>query len=291
VKKYDKKYPVEEVFERFAIFKKNLEFIKSHDAEKEGYTLAVNEFADMEWEEFAAMYKGYNNVGRGYLRSQNLHTPKTGEVLADSVDWVAKGAVTKVKNQGSCGSCWSFSTTGSVEGAVQISTGTLTSLSEQELVDCAGSEGNQGCEGGLMDDAFEWIIKNGGIGSEASYPYTASEGTCKKVASVSKISSYKDVEKKNEDALKSAVNIGPVSIAIEADQPCFQFYKDGVFSGQCGDQLDHGVLLVGYGTENGKDYWKVKNSWGESWGQNGYILLERGIDQCGIADSASYPVV
>jgi len=141
-----------------------------------------------------------------------------------------------------------------------------------------------------MDNGFEYIISNKGLGSEESYAYTAKDGTCKTVDSVSTISSYKDVKQGDESDLMSAVNIGPVSIAIEADQSGFQFYSGGVFSGTCGKNLDHGVLLVGYGSDGGKDYWKVKNSWGSSWGEEGYINLVRGKDQCGLADSASYPI-
>jgi len=291
VKKYNKKYEMEEVFARFSTFKANTAAIAQHDAVKEGYTMAVNEFADLSWDEFSAMYKGYNHRQSSFARSNNAHVAPAGQVIADSVDWVAKGAVTPVKDQGQCGSCWAFSTTGSTEGAVQIKTGKLTSVSEQQLVDCAGAEGNQGCNGGLMDNGFEYIIKNGGIGSEASYGYTAKDGSCKTVASVSTISGYKDVKVGDEADLMSAVNIGPVSVAIEADQSGFQFYSGGVFSGSCGKQLDHGVLLVGYGTDSGKDYWRIKNSWGASWGDSGYINFVRGQDQCGLADSASYPTV
>jgi len=142
-----------------------------------------------------------------------------------------------------------------------------------------------------MDDAFQWIVKNGGIGSEASYQYTARDGTCKKVPPVSQIQGFKDIPRGSESSLLSAVNDRPVSIAIEADQSSFQHYKSGVFTGPCGKNLDHGVLLVGYGTDaTGGDYWRVKNSWGTSWGDSGYIRLKRGSDLCGLADAASYPV-
>jgi len=290
VKKYNKKYAMEEVFERFSTFKTNAAAIAAHDA-SEGYTMAINEFADLSWEEFSAMYKGYNHRSRDYASSLNEHVAPAGEVIADSMDWVAKGAVTPVKDQGQCGSCWAFSTTGGMEGAVQIATGKLTSVSEQQLVDCAGKQGNQGCNGGLMDDGFEYVIKNGGLGSEASYAYTAKDGKCKSVPSVSQISGYKDVKTGSESDLMSAVQVGPVSIAIEADQSGFQFYSGGVFSGKCGKSLDHGVLLVGYGTDGSDDYWRIKNSWGASWGDSGYINVVRGKDMCGLADSASYPTV
>lgn len=290
VKKYNKEYATEDIFERYNTFRKNKEMIENHDAEKEGWSMAMNEFADMEWEEFSALFKGYNHRNKPYARKLNAHVVDESVELADSIDWRQKEAVTPVKNQGQCGSCWAFSTTGAVEGAVAISTGKLVSLSEQQLVDCAGAEGNQGCNGGLMDNGFEYIIKNGGIGSEESYAYTGRDGKCKTVESVAKVSGYKDVIH-SEKGLMSALNLGPVSIAIEADQSGFQFYSGGVFSGLCGKRLDHGVLMVGYGTDAGKDYWVVKNSWGESWGDNGYIKLVRGKDECGVQDSASYPTI
>jgi hypothetical protein len=194
------------------------------------------------------------------------------------------------------GSCWAFSTTGSVEGAYQIANGDLVSLSEEDLVQC-DHNGDNGCQGGLMDNAFEWIEKNG-IAAESAYPYTSgtgTTGTCDSASSkkpVVTLTSFRDVPKGDEDALKSAVAIGPVSIAIEADKSAFQLYKGGVLdSAACGTKLDHGVLIVGYGTDSGssKDYWKVKNSWGPTWGESGYIRMVRGKDMCGLAQSASYP--
>merc|ERR1719263_1454268 len=226
----------------------------------------------------------------------------SGAELPTEVDWSAKGAVTPVKNQGQCGSCWSFSSTGSLEGAWEIASGKLVSLSEQQLVDCSKKEGNMGCNGGLMDNAFTYW-KTAGVCTEESYPYTAKTGTTCKASSCTKaipeggVVGFKDVDKDDEKALMEAVATGPVSIAIQANKGAFQFYKGGVLSTSCGTSLDHGVLLVGYGTENGKTYWKVKNSWGEVWGEKGYILLEREhspdgkAGECGLMTQPSYPVV
>jgi len=222
--------------------------------------------------------------------------PADASSLPASVDWVAAGAVTPVKNQGSCGSCWSFSTTGALEGAYKLKYGTLESFSEQQLVSC--DDVDLGCNGGWMDDAFDWTAKNGGLCTEAAYPYTSGAGKnaacvtgCTANANVAP-KSHTDVTANSVTALMSAVAQQPVSIAIQANQAAFQSYSSGVLTGRCGERLDHGVLAVGYGTENGVDYWLVKNSWGPDWGENGYIKIERSdADLCGVLLAASYPTL
>lgn len=294
---------------RFAAFKENYDFIRRHNADFQRglttFTVGINTFADLTSEEYRTMIlrpDAFNITRRGGLLGGNedqqptFLPPLSSDVT--SVDWRQKSAVTEVKNQGQCGSCWAFSSAAAVEGAWAIATGKLVDLSEQQLMDCSTSYGNHGCQGGLMDFAFEYIVKNGGIDSADDYPYTARNGKCdhtkERENKVAKISSYKDVPPNNENQLLAAIARQPVSVAIEADQKAFQLYKSGVFSTACGTSLDHGVLAVGFGNEGSIPYWIVKNSWGESWGESGYIRLARGVGregQCGIAKQPSYPVV
>jgi len=286
VDQWGKTYEHENFFHKYNTFRANLDFIVEHNSFNRSYTLTMNQFGDLTSTEFGKTYCGFKPSARSESPVDFVGA------TADSLDWLALGAVTPVKDQGQCGSCWAFSATGAIEGACQIATKTLVSVSEQQLVDCAGSEGNQGCNGGLMDYAFEWVIKNGGIAAEGDYKYTARDGTCQTgKTSVSKISSYKDVPSKNEAELMKAVNLGPVSIAVEADKSVFQFYHDGVLDNKaCGEQLDHGILVTGYGTLTGKNYWMIKNSWGSNWGKNGYIMMVRDKNQCGLALAASYAI-
>jgi len=282
---------------RRAIFHDNYNYIEKHNAEaaegKHTYTLRVNQFADMTHEEFMA--ERVSPVRRSHhgKDTKNIVEVDTSS-LPSSVDWTLEGYVTGVKDQKQCGSCWTFSATGCMEGAHFKSTNNLVSLSEQNLLDCV-HPATDGCQGGQMDDAFEYAIDNG-IMSEADYSYHAVDMTCdfdsNNVAAT--FTSYEDVAFYSESALQQAVaDVGPVSVGIDASLTSFQFYFSGVYapSGCSSLSLDHGVLAVGYGTSNGQDYWLVKNSWGTSWGQSGYIWMARNDgNKCGIATDASYIV-
>ena len=283
-----------EMKNRFEIFKNNLQFINEHNSNtSHSFTLGINKFSDLTEKEFKSF------VNNGINKPNLLFGLKcgtysvSGDIVRSSVDYRNEGRVTPVKSQLQCGSCWAFSTTGSVEGQLSKN-GPLISLSEQQLVDC--STLNSGCNGGLMDIAMIWI-KNNGICSEESYPYLGKDGSCQKCEPIAKISNCLDIPENNQVLLKDAISSQtPVSIALSADSIYFQHYSKGVLnSGSCYTELNHGVLIVGYGEENGEKYWLVKNSWGEDWGEDGYIRIERsdsvndpGI--CGIAMSASFPV-
>jgi len=298
---HTKKYSSSEESLRRLIWEENLKRVALHNLEaamgKHTYTLAMNEFADLSGEEFAKIILGScvipkrNSTGAAtFLKSPFIQVPT-------SVDWRDKNLVTPIKDQKQCGSCWAFSTTGSLEGQHSKKTGKLVSLSEQQLVDCSGKFGNFGCMGGLMDNAFRYIKANGGIDTEASYPYEARDGHCRfKPADIgATVAGYTDVPEGDEAALTQAIAaVGPISVAIDASHFSFQLYHTGVYyEKRCSStRLDHGVLAVGYGTEDGQDFYWVKNSWGVSWGQKGYIKMARERqNNCGIATQASYPLV
>lgn len=293
----------DDVFTHMLInFANNDDFIERHNSLGLSYELGHNKFSHMNFGEFKEYVNlgGFKPVAQTEAAASTIEASLNVSALPASVDWTTKGAVTGVKDQGNCGSCWSFSATGALEGAYQIKYGSLISFSEQNLVSCDTID--SACNGGLMDNAFSWTKSNGGLCTEAGYPYTSGstgqKGTCtttctKNTAVAPK--SYTDVAKNSDSALMTALVMQPVSIAIQANQPAFQLYKSGVLTGTCGTNLDHGVLAVGYGTwTDGTDYYKVKNSWGTSWGMGGYILIQRGNPQrcgeCGIlCGPPSYP--
>ncbi|KAF8796167.1 Cathepsin L like protein [Argiope bruennichi] len=299
-KVFGKNYNEREEVTRRQIWERRLADIVRHnlryDLGLHSYRKGINEYSDLDHDEFVKTFNGYRRQP-SHKSNGTTWVPVFNAYIPDQVDWRDKGLVTPVKNQQQCGSCWAFSTTGSLEGQHKKKTGQLVSLSEQNLVDCSGPEGNQGCEGGLMDQAFQYIKDNKGIDTEDSYPYTAEDGTChfKKSAVGATVTGYVDIPTGDEEALKKAVaTVGPISVAIDASHDSFQTYQDGVYDeSECSsDQLDHGVLVVGYGTEDGSDYWLVKNSWGTTWGIKGYIKMARNKNnQCGIATQASYPLV
>ncbi|XP_027915817.1 vignain-like [Vigna unguiculata] len=284
-----------EKHKRFNVFKANV--INVHNANKmdKPYKLKLNKFADMTNHEFTTIYANskvsHHRMFRDMSRGNGTFMYENVDRVPASVDWRNRGAVTDVKNQGQCGSCWAFSTIAAVEGINQIKTGKLVSLSEQELVDCDTQ--NYGCNGGFMEWAFDYI-KRYGITTENNYPYVARDGTCdtsKVQQPAVSIDGYESVPRNNEAALINVVANQPVSVAIDAGGYDFQFYSEGVFTGLCGTELNHGVAIVGYGTtQDGTKYWIVKNSWGSEWGENGYIRMQRDVDLCGIAMEASYPI-
>lgn len=283
---------------RQGIWASNLAYIQHHNMDADrgmhSYWLGENEYSDMTHEEFRAVMNGY------IMSNRSSHLQYVSSLTTDppaQVDWRTQGYVTPIKNQGQCGSCWAFSTTGSLEGQHFKKAKALVSLSEQNLVDCSKKYGNKGCEGGLMDNAFKYIKANGGIDTESSYPYKARNGDCQfKSSDVGATDTgFVDVKRGDESALQQAVaEIGPISVAMDASHQSFQHYRTGVYTERrCSSiRLDHGVLAVGYGEVMSKKVWIVKNSWGTTWGEKGYFNLAKDEkNMCGIATQPSYPLV
>ncbi|KAI1303082.1 Cathepsin L [Halotydeus destructor] len=300
--KFNKLYTAEEESLRRTIFELNVVKIAAHniraDLGLKSYRLGVNKFADMTNEEFVRVRNGLRTELKD---NRQVPTRDFAEVdisdLPASVDWRTKGIVTPVKDQGQCGSCWAFAAVASLEGQQALATKKLVSLSEQNLVDCSAAEGNDGCDGGLPDNGYQYIIDNKGIDTEKAYPYVAEDEQCAYLPKSrgATVKSFVDIAEGDENALqKASATIGPISVGIDASSFAFQLYSGGVYDEtDCSStELDHGVTVVGYGTDNGSDYWLVKNSWGEDWGLSGYIQMSRNKEnQCGIASLASYPVV
>ncbi|KAF3657692.1 Thiol protease [Capsicum annuum] len=282
---------------RFGIYQSNVQFIDSFNSVNHSYTVTDNAFADMTNQEFTSTYLGYKQPRQQDVADIDYNVTYYKSKLPVSVDWRKNGAVTPVKNQKDCGSCWAFAAVAAIEGINQIKTGELVSLSEQALVDCDVYSDNQGCGGGFMNNAFAFIIENGGITTQENYPYIGKEQSCntrKLKQHAVTISGYEKIAP-NEESLQVAINKQPISVAIDASGYGFQFYSAGVYTGYCGHRLNHGVTLIGYDVEeNGEKYWLVKNSWGTKWGEGGYIKIKRGSNDnrgtCGIAMQASYPL-
>ena len=296
---HNKVYTEEEYSYRLKIFSETLDRIEAHNSDPSNtWFMGLTEFTDWTEEEFAAKRlsepQDCSATRKGTFKVGNLK-----QWLPTSVDWRAMGVVTPVKNQGQCGSCWAFSTTGALESHWAITTREdLPLLSEQQLVDCAGAFNNQGCNGGLPSQAFEYIMYAGGLTSEDQYPYTGKTGTCKTgftVVAKARRGSY-NITYLDEGAISYALAFnGPVSIAFQVISG-FKDYNGGVYNSPlCSnlpDQVNHAVLAVGYGvTSAGQQYYIVKNSWGVAWGTQGYFLLLKGVNMCGVADCAAFPLV
>jgi KDEL-tailed cysteine endopeptidase len=301
--RFSKRYStIEELEVRFAVFRKNFIEIMKHNADfRQNFTMGVNQFTDLTPEEFKL-----NVIGQGV--KQNLGSfgckpfSSTATGAPVSIDWRTKGIVNPVRDQGQCGSCWAFATTANAESAWAQSTGKLLDFSEEYLVDCAQGVGyyNMGCNGGNPDSAFKYMIANGQC-AESSYPYVAgttkTAGSCHSCSSVAKFSACYDVTPNDQVALKGAVAKQPVAIAIEADTRYFQSYSGGILtSTSCGQNLDHAVIAIGFGEENGIKYWTVRNSWGTSWGEQGYVRILRSDSTndagvCGVAMQPSFITV
>jgi len=278
VTQHNKVYTKDAFFARYRIWKKNMDHIRHHNSVNSTWTAAANKFTDLTKAEFVEQFTGLLAPKTRPTLGHEQQRP-TGHAVA--IDWVAKGDVVHVKDQGQCGSCWAFSAIGGIESAWKLAGHPLTSLSEQQLVDCSTAYGNQGCNGGWMDNAFNYVQAHGGIATETAYPYHARDGTCKNIASAAHITGHVDVAH-SAAALEAALKMRPVSVAVDAAN--WQSYSGGIFS-DCGEQLDHGVLLVG---EDAGGNWRIKNSWGTGWGESGFIRLAAGCT-CGICSAASYP--
>jgi len=275
-----------------AVALNNLDFIKDHNSGNHSYNISENQFINTTYDNEFAIHSNH------YL-ANNLSTfidlPITDKL---SIDWRDEHKVSSVKNQGQCGSCWAFSSVGATESAWAIKHNQLYNLSEQELVDCSSE--NHGCEGGEMDFAFQYIM-NHSLCTNLSYPYIANnDNTCaiNQCKPIVHISNYSDVYPNNETLLRYAVAQQPVSVAIQANKRSFQMYQSGIYNDpDCGYELDHGVLVVGYGYDEQSDmkYWIIKNSWSSSWGENGFIRILRDSNDtrglCGIAMMPSYPII
>ena len=313
--RFHRTYPtIDEVKHRFEIFRRNFETVAAHNADpRHNTTLAMNRFSDMTRDEFRiAFTRPFDLVDTATAAPSRFGCKAfdpTYEDTPDALDWRDRGAVSSVKDQGQCGSCWAFSAAGAVEGLAAIGGDPITSLSEQQLVDCASGHayGSHGCNGGAMDGAFKYVAQSAGMCTDKDYPYVSGGGGSSSSSScdsgqctaMATISGCADVRANDQAALREAVAHQPVSVAVDAESTVFQFYATGVIddADACGTSLNHGVLAVGYGTEvaTGTNYWLVKNSWSADWGDAGYVKIARSDKPndpgvCGVARQASFPL-
>jgi C1A family cysteine protease len=293
--KYNKKYGGIEGPLRFKVWNDNYNMVQEHNAQGLEWELEMNEFADLTNEEFTALYTGFNADDMDWEDQSHVEVLDETDIPT-SINWKTKGAVTGVVNQGSCGACWSFSAAAALEGLYKIKKGSLWRLSKQQQMDCSSSYGNQGCGGGLMVNSFRYT-RDKGIEKDADYPYLGRVGSCRYSSTkvLFRNTGYTQVTRNSPSALKTAVAYRPVSIGVQA-AGTLQMYRGGIISSNCGTALDHAIIIVGYGTSNGVDYWLCKNSWGTSWGESGYVRIKRGTQNsgagvCGINSAASYPTL
>jgi len=282
---FDKTYSHEEFFHRFNVFKGWMDFVREHNSGNSTWQAGINQFSDLTAAEFKAQFLSSLLVPTPLLGVESAGEVSASIILPDpsepnDIDWRQKGAVTPVKNQGQCGSCWALSATGAIEGWAATSGKGLPSLSEQQLVDCAGSVGNQGCNGGWPNKAIQYLAGKGSC-SESAYPYTARDGACKQCSATVRPNGVGTGS--GEATLAGQLSALPVSVCVDASGG-FQSYRSGVFNGPCGTSINHAILAVGYTSQ----YWIVKNSWGTSWGSSGYIFMARGKNLCGINSNLAW---